>query len=148
MKSLICPVSPLRINRTVVRLTGFCMAAMIGLYVWTGNIYFIVAIVVDYGVRAWTPLPYSPVSWLSHQVATALTLPAHPQDKAPKIFAARVGFLFALATLLLYWVNPMASTVIGLTLMIFALLEALADLCVGCLVYTYVVWPLLGERSA
>jgi hypothetical protein len=146
MKSLICPISPLRVNRKVVRITGFFMAAMIALYAFTGNIYFVAAIVLDYGVRAFTPMPYSPFSWLAQQVVAALKLPVHYQDKAPKIFAARVGFLFALATVALYPIYPIASLAVGLTLMCFALLEALVDLCVGCLVYTYVVWPLLGER--
>jgi hypothetical protein len=146
MKSLICPVSPQRVNRNVVRITGFFMATMIALYAFTGNIYFVAAIVVDYGIRAFTPMAYSPFSWLAQQLAAVLRLPLHYQDKAPKIFAARVGFLFALATVVLYPIYPVASLVVGLTLMGFALLEALVDLCVGCLVYTYIVWPLLGER--
>ena len=146
MKSLICPVSPLRVNRNVVRITGFFMATMLALYALTGNIYFAAAIVLDYGIRAFTPMSYSPFSWLAHQLVAALGLPVHYQDKAPKIFAARVGFLFALATVALYPLYPVASLAVGLTLMSFALLESLLDLCVGCLVYTYIVWPLLGER--
>lgn len=147
MRTLICPVSPLRVNRNVVRLTGFFMATMIALYALTGNIYFVALIVVDYGIRAFTPLPYSPFSWLAQLIVTALQLPVHYQAKAPKIFAARVGFLFALATVLLYPVYPVAGLAVGLTLMAFALLESLADICAGCLVYTYVVWPLFSERS-
>jgi hypothetical protein len=65
---------------------------------------------------------------------------------SPRCRTARVGFLFVLATVVLYPVYPIASLVVGLTLMGFALLESLADICVGCLVYTYIVWPLLGER--
>lgn len=145
MKALICPTSPLRVNRNVVRVTGFLMAMMIALYAYTGNIYFVAAIVLDYAMRAFTSLPYSPFSWLAQQLVAALRLPVHTQDKAPKIFAARVGFLFALATVVLYPFHPTASLLVGLTLMGFALLESLLDLCVGCLVYTYLVWPLLGE---
>jgi hypothetical protein len=145
MKTLICPISTLRINRNVVRVTGFLMATMIALYAYTGNIYFVAAITLDYAIRAFTLLPYSPFSWLAQQVVDALMWPVHTQDKAPKIFAARVGFLFALATVALYPSYPTASLVVGLTLMAFALLESLLDLYIGCLVYTYVVWPVLGE---
>ena len=145
MKTLICPISPLRVNRNTVRITGFLMATMIALYAFTGNIYFIALIVLDYFVRAWTPAKYSPFSWLAQQVVDWFALPADQQDKAPKIFAARVGFLFALATLLLYPLYPLTSLAVGLTLMLFALLESLMDFCVGCLVYTYVVWPIVGE---
>jgi hypothetical protein len=147
MKTLLCPISPLRINRNVVRVTGFFMAAMIALYMFTGNIYFVAAIVLDYCIRAFSPLPYSPFSWLAQQLVVAARLPAHYQDKAPKIFAARVGFLFALATVALYPVYFTASLVVGLTLMVFALLESLFDLCAGCLVYTYMMLPIFGESS-
>ncbi len=36
---------------------------------------------------------------------------------------------------------------IGLVLMSFALLETVFDFCVGCIVYTSVVFPLLGKRQ-
>jgi hypothetical protein len=146
MRSLICPLSSLRVDRNTVRITGFFMATMIALYAWTGSPFFVVAIALDYGVRAFTSLPYSAFSWLAHQIATFLKLPVHYQDKAPKVFAARVGFLFALATAVLYPISSMASLSVGLTLMGFALLESLLDLCVGCLVYTYLILPVFGKQ--
>jgi hypothetical protein len=147
MKTLLCPISTSQINRNVVRITGFFMAAMIACYAYTGNIYFVVAIALDYSIRAFSLLPHSPFSWPASRLVTAAKLPLHYQDKAPKIFAARVGFLFALATVVLYPFFPIASLVVGLTLMGFALLESLLDFCVGCLVYTYIVWPFLGRAS-
>jgi hypothetical protein len=144
MKPLVCPISPLQISRNVTRVTGLFMAVMIAFYAYTGNIYFVMVIALDYSIRAFTPLPYSPFSWMAHRLVAAIKLPMHHQDKAPKIFAARVGFLFALATVALHSFYPAAGLVVGLTLMGFALLESLLDFCVGCLVYTYIVWPLFG----
>lgn len=146
MKTLICPISPMRIDRTVVRITGLMMALMIALYIYTGQIHFVTVIVLDYFIRAWTPLPHSPFSWLARAMADAFQLPRNPIDKAPKIFAARVGFLFALTTVVLFYVHPLGSLLVGAALMGFALLESVFDICVGCLVYTYVVLPLFGER--
>ena len=145
MKTLICPFSLEKINRQVVRLTGLMMAGMIALYLVTGNIALIFAIVIDYFIRAFTNLPYSPFSWAAAQIARSLDLPSRPINKAPKIFAARVGGLFALATAALYFVYPPASLIVGATLMGFALLESVFDFCVGCVVYTYIVLPLVGE---
>lgn len=145
MRTLVCPISTERISLTVVRLTGLMMATMIALYLLTGNVIFILAIVVDYFIRAFTPRPYSTFSWVAAQVARRF-FPAPKQiDKAPKIFAARVGWLFALATAVLALINPLASMAVGATLMSFALLESVFDLCVGCLVYTYIVLPLMSE---
>ena len=147
MRTLICPLSSMRIDRNVIRLTGLMMAMLIALYVATDNIWFIGLIVVDYFIRAFTAAEFSPFSWLSLRLARLLRLSYDPIDKAPKIFAARVGFLFAVVTLLLFFVNPMASLAVGLCLMGFALLESVLDICVGCLVYTYVVLPLFGNDN-
>jgi hypothetical protein len=145
MKALICPVSTQRINRNVVRITGFMMATMIALYAITGSIYFIIAITIDYFIRAFTSLKYSPFSWLAYQITQLFKLKEIQIDKAPKIFASRVGFLFALATVILYYFHPTSSLIVGLTLMGFALLESVFDFCVGCVVYTYVVLPIFKE---
>lgn len=145
MKALICPVSTQRINRNVVRITGFMMATMIALYAIIGSIYFIIAITIDYFIRAFTSLKYSPFSWLAYQITRLFKLKEIQIDKAPKIFASRVGFLFALATVILYYFHPTSSLIVGLTLMGFALLESVFDFCVGCVVYTYVVLPIFKE---
>ena len=92
MKSLICPVSPLRVNENTARVTGFVMATMIALYAVTGSIVFVIAITLDYAIRAFTRLKYSPASWLAAQLVRVTKLPEITIDKAPKIFAARVGF--------------------------------------------------------
>ena len=144
MKSLICPISTKRISQHAVRLTGLMMATMIVLYLLTGNIVFILAIVVDYFIRAFTTLPYSPFSWVAMQIVQQAGWSPRQIDKAPKIFAARVGWLFALATAILYFIYPPASLIIGAALMSFALLESVFNFCVGCVVYTYIVLPLMG----
>lgn len=145
LKEVACPISPLRINGNAVRITGLIMALMIALYALTGSIYFIVAIAVDYFIRAATPAKYSPFSWVASKIADAFQLDNHPIDKAPKIFAARVGFLFAFTAALLSFISPTASLVVALILMFFALLESIFDLCVGCIVYTYVMLPVFRE---
>jgi hypothetical protein len=145
MKTLIRPISNQRISRHVVRLTGLMMAGMIAHYFLTGNPLFIIAIVINYFIRAFTSLPYSPFSWLAAQIERRLNLPPKKIDKAPKIFAARVGWLFATATAVLAFINPPASIIVGAMLMSFALLESVFDICAGCLVYTYLILPLMGE---
>jgi len=147
MKSLICPISPLRVNENAVRVTGFIMATMIALYAVTGSIVFMIAIALDYAIRAFTRLKYSPASWLAAQLVRVAKLHVISIDKAPKIFAARVGFLFALASALLFFVSPLASLVVALTLMGFALLESVFNICVGCLVYTFIIFPLFHRNE-
>ncbi|MEM7114485.1 MAG: DUF4395 domain-containing protein [Chloroflexota bacterium] len=146
MKSIICPISFEKINRPVVRLTGLMMASMIALYLLTNNVLFILAITVDYAIRAFTHLPTSPFGWLAQQLVRLFNWPPYFMDKAPKIFAARVGWLFAFTTAVLAFISPTASLITGTTLMVFAILESVFNLCAGCLVYHYIVFPLFEAK--
>ncbi len=67
--NLICPVSPQRVNENNVRATGFLMASMIALFAITRNIIFIPIILVDFFIRAFTTLKFSPFSWLANQLS-------------------------------------------------------------------------------
>ena len=145
MKNLVCPVSTERINGNVVRLTGLMMAMLLALYLLTDDPSFILVVMVDYMARTVTELPYSPASWLATKVVGLFGGPYKPIDRAPKIFAARVGWLLATTAAVLAFVHLPASQIVAATLMCFALLESILDLCVGCLVYTYIVRPIWGE---
>lgn len=147
MKNLICPVSPERINENTARVNGFLVATTVALFASTRNISLIGVLLVDFFIRAFTSLKYSPSSWLSSQIVKRLQLPEVKTAKAPKIFAARVGFLFAAATLGFFAINRRVSVAISFVLMGFALLESVFNFCVGCLVYTYVVFPVFGKRQ-
>lgn len=147
VKNLICPVSTARANEKVVRLTALLVVLLVGLYIYTGSILFLLLLVVDFAIRAFTNLPYSPLSWTASRIAHLLQLSPVQIDKAPKIFAARVGLLFTLAMLVLFFVNPLISSLVGAVLIVFALLEAVLNLCVGCLVYTYLVFPLFKPTT-
>ncbi len=52
--------------------------------------------------------------------------------KAPKIFAARIGFLCALVIALLVLIASMAAVAVAVTLGFFNVLDAVLDFCVGC----------------
>ncbi len=144
VRNLICPISTLRVNENVVRVTASLVVALVALYVYSGNLLFILLLGIDFTIRAFTSLKVSPLSWLAIQLNNLLRLPVLLTDKAKKIFAARVGVLFTLAMLVFFFVHPPTSIALGLVLMAFALLEAVFNICVGCLVYTYFVFPLLN----
>lgn len=147
MKALICPTSNLRIDKNIVRITGFLIAVLIAVYTFTGAVYLMVLIAADYFIRAFTSVKFGPVSWLAYKISKAMDIARKSIDKAPKIFAARVGFLFAFTLMLLFFVDITASINVGIALMCFALLESIFDICVGCLVYTHIVYPVFGRTK-
>jgi hypothetical protein len=75
-------------------------------------------------------------------LSNSLNLPAKQIDKAPKIFAARMGFAMTLAFALLFVVQlATASAVVAGVLVFFAGLEFALAFCAGCTIYTYLVLP-------
>jgi len=71
----------------------------------------------------------------------------HWIDKAPKIFAARIGFVFSIGMLALTLLG--LSTVafsVASVLIVFAFLECGLNFCAGCWVYTYIVIPLYRDK--
>jgi hypothetical protein len=143
---LICPVSPERVDENRVRVTALGVILMMGAFFWTGWVVFPAILALDFYIRAFTKLPHSPISWLSqHFVKRMGTLPIWI-DKAPKIFAARIGLLLTLITTtaaLLGW--SLTAYLAGSTLVLFAFLECGLNFCAGCWVYTYVVYPLVRK---
>lgn len=142
MNTLICPVSKERINGTAVRITASLVVAASVLYLLTGNLMILLLLLADFAIRAFTPLKYSPLSLTAATFAKGFKLPVKLIDKAPKLFAARVGFLFCLTGIVFHTTVPVVSIAVIAILIICALMEAVIDFCVGCMVYTYVVLPL------
>ena len=153
IKSLACPMSFERIDKNVVRFSAVITATVIALYsvlylasASTASVFILMLVLVgDYAVRVFTS-QLSPIGWLGRQFTRRLGMTPKQMDKAPKIFAARVGFIFAACSVGLFFVNPAVAIGVGLALMAFNLLDGVLDICVGCYFYTYVSLPLFGQK--
>jgi hypothetical protein len=147
MKNIICPVSSEKANENVVRITAFWVIMLTGLFIIFPNPYIPLYLAIDFYIRAFTKSRYSPLSWISAGIARSLRLSPRWIDKAPKIFAARVGFLFAvmISAFTLSGVS-VAATSSASVLVLFAFLECGLNFCAGCWVYTYIVLPVYKER--
>ena len=103
---------------------------------------------VDFYIRAFTRLKYSPVSYLAQLFVKGIGTEPIWIDKAPKMFAARVGFLLTSLTLGASILGlPLMAMITGATLVCFSFLECGLNFCAGCWVYTYVVFPLVRKNG-
>jgi len=142
MKSIVCPISDQRVNEQVTRLNAlFTIGTIILAIILNSGILF-VFLMADVFIRAFTELKFSPISFASHYLSHALSLPVRLIDKAPKIFAARLGFLMTavIAGLFIFDLKT-ASIVVSGILIFFAGLEFLFAICIGCTIYTYLILP-------
>ncbi|MFW5831840.1 MAG: DUF4395 domain-containing protein, partial [Prolixibacteraceae bacterium] len=107
---------------------------------------FFIFLLADFYIRAFTQLKYSPISYISSRLANALNLEKKPVDKAQKVFAARMGFIMTLAISVLFFFNfTIAALIVGGILVFFATLEFALAVCVGCIIYTYIVLPFYNQ---
>lgn len=106
------------------------------------SVFFFLFLMADFYVRGFTKIKFSPMGYISYQMVGALNLNKKGTDKAPKIFAARLGFLisFIISLLFVFHLNSAAMVVAGI-LVFFATLEFALAVCMGCIIYTYLILP-------
>lgn len=146
--NLVCPISNVRIDRNVVRTNGLVTTGLLAAYVYTRSPWIIVPVGLDYVLRAMMEGPTSPMTRLARAVAGAMRLPFRAMDKAPKVFASRIGVCFAMGAAITHFVAPAAAPWLAGTLAVFTTLESVFDFCFGCVVYTYIALPLYRARDA
>lgn len=142
MKNILCPISDERINEQVTRLNALMVIITVVVAFVSGSFLLLIFLMADFYIRAFTGLKYSPVSYLSFRLCNALHLPEKPIDKAPKIFAARLGFIMSGVIAALFILKfHLAAGIIAGVLVFFAFLEFAFAICVGCVIYSYLVLP-------
>ena len=147
VKELICPVSTERVNECVVRCNALLTIFLVSAAIYFKSPVLLLLLVADFYVRAFTSLKTSPFSFISKNVVIMLRLGNKPIDKAPKIFAARLGFLMSLAVLGLFLAGFLnAALIVAALLAFFALLELTIGFCAGCYIYSYLVLPLARQK--
>jgi len=144
---LICPVSPERVDENLVRVTALAVVFTMGTYFVTGSPLLPALLVVDFYIRAFTRMNYSPLSYVAHHFVKVIGTQPVLIDKAPKVFAARIGLIITSITTLgalLHW--PLLAYISGSVLVLFAFLECGLNFCMGCWLYTFVVYPLVRKK--
>lgn len=142
IKQLVCPISNEFINERVTRINALLGILLIITGILFNSVIFMAFLAADFYTRAFSHAKYSPISYVSNRMVNALNLNKKEIDKAPKIFAARIGFLMSLTitVLMLLQLNT-AVYFVGGILIFFASLEFALAICMGCILYTYLVLP-------
>jgi len=142
MKNLICPISDERVNERVTRFNALFAIIVVVLAFVFNSVFLFTFLMADFFIRGFTEFKFSPISFTSYYLSNALSLPIKMIDKAPKIFAARLGFLMTTVIAGLLVLNlQLASMIVAGVLVFFASLEFVFAICAGCMIYTYLILP-------
>jgi hypothetical protein len=142
MKNIVCPVSDEKIPENLPRVIAFFVTLLFGLYLITGFLAIPILLAFDFFARGFNYISLSP---LCHVSKFLLQLTGRPQkliDKAPKLFAARLGFIFSLLISIFAGLNlRYIPESLSLVMIAFSFLEWAVNTCVGCILFTWLVLP-------
>ncbi|RBQ08744.1 DUF4395 domain-containing protein [Pedobacter miscanthi] len=135
---LSCPVSAERVNENVVRIIAFIVALMAIASMVFSNYWAIVFLIFDFALRAFTTGKWSLLKFIAVKISDGLALSPKMKDLAPKKFAATLGFVFCLLITATFLFDFYTLALILTSIMtVFALLESLFAICVGCHIYSF-----------
>ena len=133
-----CPVNFVVTNENKVRLNALWVLVLSVVYLFTNWLIIPVFLSVDFYFRGFGKGKLSLISLLSETTIKALNIPHKPIDQAPKIFAAKIGFLFSIVAAITQLIGFSTIAFIAIAIMsFFAFLESAFKLCAGCYVYTF-----------
>ena len=147
LNNLICPISSERTDSNVSRLTTLINAVLVLVFIFTLQSIPLYIAAIDYAIRAFTNGDYSPIRLLAFSISKMLGLTPKMVDKAPKVFASRLGFLCLLVSSILINLN-MSTASISVAAMATSLflLDSVGNFCVGCLIYHHLVFPFFKDK--
>lgn len=133
-----CPVDLVSVNENRVRLVALLVLILGLVYLWTGWWGIIVFLALDFSLRSFKLNQFSLLNLLAGSLINLFKIGITPTDRAPKRFAARMGLTFTVVILVLHLLQFQNTVIVlSLALCLFAFLESVLGICVGCYVYSY-----------
>lgn len=145
--NILCPVSDEKINEKIVRYIAFATFLMALIYIFNPHIILLSFLAFDFFSRGFGFSRFSPLSFSGSALVDYIPFKSKRIDKAPKIFAARIGFMLSvIAMILLFSDAILASQITILIIAFFAFLEWSVSFCMGCYIYSWIIVPWFTRR--
>ncbi|MBN8695104.1 MAG: DUF4395 domain-containing protein [Bacteroidetes bacterium] len=134
--NITCPVSAGRTDENIVRAVAFLTVIIAAFVLITNNYLLSIFLIVDFTLRGLDFGKYSVLRFISKNIVETLNIKPKPIDSAPKLFAAKIGIVFALLIFIAQISNLYVLFVCAsLVLLACALLESVFGICLGCYFY-------------
>ena len=135
-----CPLSFEQVNERAVQINATLAFCSILIFFFSPYKWVIFILAIDFLIRGFLKAKYSFYSAISKTILRIFKIKPIMVNAGPKIFAAKLGFIFCCIVAASYFLNfHVVSYVAGSIFLFFAALEALFRFCVACKVYPYIV---------
>jgi hypothetical protein len=133
-----CPVDFVSINENKARVTAALVFILTLIYLFASFWIIPAFLTIDFFVRGFNFASYSLLGLISDKLVVLFSIKQKPTDRAPKRFAAKIGFLFSAAILVFIALDlKNIALILAIVLATFALLESAFGFCAGCHVYSF-----------
>ncbi len=134
----VCPVVDFQINKKVARLNAVFTLTIFLLFTLTNFKYFIFFLSLDFFFRAFLKGKYSIINFFNKTLLKLFKIKPSLINAGPKVFAARIGFLFCFLVSFFYVFNfLLIANYLSFIMIVLAFLELFFDFCLGCKVYAF-----------
>jgi hypothetical protein len=134
-----CPISLKSVNEKAVQINAALTVLMIVLFLFTPHKWIILVLTIDFFVRGFLDASYSFFGSVSRMILRFFNSEPTMVDAGPKIFAAKIGFMFCCLIGAFYLMNWLIiSVILSCIFAFFAGLEAIFKFCVACKIYPFV----------
>ncbi|WP_243382967.1 DUF4395 domain-containing protein [Geothrix alkalitolerans] len=136
-----CPITPDLTDESAGRIAAFLSLALLGVCVWPGRGWAVLALAADFLLRAAGRPAFSPVARAAGALRRWVGLPERRINAGPKRFAASVGSLISLGIGLAFLaeLRPLGlamASILGTC----AGLEAFFGFCLACRIHPWLPW--------
>ena len=134
-----CPISFEQVNERAVQINATLAVCTIIFFFFSPYKLIILILVIDFFIRGFLNTSYSFYSAISKTILRIFKIKPIMVNAGPKIFAAKIGFIFCCIIAVSYFLNfHKTSLIIGSIFVFFAALEAIFRFCLACKVYPFI----------
>lgn len=134
-----CPIDRVVVNENIIRLIAFFVFLLVLLNLMLPNIFLSLFLVVDFYCRAFLEGKFSVLAKMAGKMEKYHLIGIKNVDRAPKRFAAMIGFSMSLLLAVSVFMNlTILINIIAYIFISFAFLEFALGLCAGCYLYHFI----------
>ncbi len=133
-----CPIEYKTVDKNIIRINAMIIFSFLVFFILTYNPVFLILILGDFVIRVFFGLKYSPICFVIKRILRLSGVKPHKINAGPKTFAAKIGLLFAISSLIAYVAGwEYISIGIASVFLIATGLEAFFNFCLACQIYPY-----------
>ncbi|MDH4943714.1 DUF4395 family protein [Sulfurimonas sp. C5] len=132
----VCPLNFEKVDANVTRFSALFVAALVGLYLYTHNVFILYFLIFDFVMKLFLNRGISPISMLAEFFKGLFNIKDKLVDGGAKRLAGLFGFLFVLLLLVTHYFD-LWSVSLGIAIIFLScsLLDVFFGFCIACNIY-------------